>query len=167
MRMFDPLRQKLGLLTAKIPTPSRIFDPAQRRLDLAATRLRPADIKRGLDVTERRLEEMNRRAEQIVSRKLDQLGNRLKRAGGLLEAYSYQGVLQRGYALVTDEGGSVVRSKDEPVSGDKVTLTFADGKRGAVIDGEGVSVPVKAKPKSKPKPKPKKPDTGFAQGDLF
>jgi len=50
----------------------------------------------------------------------------------LLDAYSYQGVLERGYA---------------------------DGKRGAVIEGVEVK---KAAPKAKPKPRAPTP-----QGDLF
>ncbi|MGB6317809.1 MAG: exodeoxyribonuclease VII large subunit, partial [Litorimonas sp.] len=60
---------------------------------------------------------------------------RLDRAAGLLEAYSYQGVLARGYALVTDSSGTVVRSADAPKPGESVDLTFADGKRAAIIDG--------------------------------
>jgi len=56
----------------------------------------------------------------------------------LLDAYSYQGVLERGYALVQNEAGDVVRSKDKVKAGEGVTLTFADGKRGAVIDGAAV-----------------------------
>ncbi len=184
IRMLDPLRQKLSLLSAKIPAASRIldqltqkldliaarmpvaqrmFDPVQRRLDLAITRLRPADFKRQLDIGDRRLADLSRRADQISTRKLAQLSDRLNRATGLLEAYSYQGVLQRGYALVTDDKGKVVRSKDSPSSGDRVTLTFADGDRGAVIDGEGGG----SKPMSKPKKKSKTAKPTIGQGDLF
>ncbi len=183
MRMFDPLRQKLGLLAAKIPPVSRlvdskfqrlsvtsarmprakqIFDPAQRRLDLAATRLRPAEMARQISVTQDRLTLFEQKTDRIVTSKLERLSDRLNRASGLLDAYSYQGVLQRGYALVTDEHGKVIRSKDTPSSGDKVKLTFADGERAAVIDGQS-SEPVKSKPRLKPKPA--KPN--FGQGDLF
>ncbi|MEM7729144.1 MAG: exodeoxyribonuclease VII large subunit, partial [Pseudomonadota bacterium] len=40
--------------------------------------------------------------------------SRLERASALLDAYSYQGVLARGYALVTDTDGGVIRSADTP-----------------------------------------------------
>jgi len=54
-----------------------------------------------------------------------------------------------------------VRSKDNVKAGEGVTLTFADGKRKAVIDGTSGKVAVKAKPKLK-KARPATP-----QGDLF
>jgi len=66
-------------------------------------------------------------------------------------------VLERGYALVQAESGDVVRSKDKVKAGEGVTLTFADGKRKAVIDG---NVTKKAKPK-------KKIATEKTQQDLF
>ena len=84
---------------------------------------------------------------------------RLDKAGSLLEAFSYQGVLARGYALVTDVDGAVVRSSKTPKAGDSVTLTFADGKRSAVIDG--------ATTKKRTAKKPKSPPTDTPQGSLF
>ncbi len=156
-RLLESARQKLASL--KLPRPSRIFDPAARRLELAKTRLRPADIQKQISVTQDRLKLFGGRADRVMSARLERLDDRLKRASGLLEAYSYQGVLKRGYALVTDEAGKVIRSKDTPDSGDAVTLTFADGDRAAVIGGGSV----KSKPKT-PKPA-KKLATG--QGDLF
>jgi len=65
-------------------------------------------------------------------------------------------VLDRGYALVQDEKGKVVRSKDAVGAGQGVTLTFADGDRAAVIAGGSAT---------KPKKKAVKPDV--PQGDLF
>jgi len=86
---------------------------------------------------------------------LERSSERLNGTGNLLSAYSYQGVLQRGYALVTDTGGKIVRKGKPLGTGEAVTLTFSDGPRGAVIDG-------KAKPKAKPKKVIEK-----KQGDLF
>ena len=74
-------------------------------------------------------------------------------------------MLARGYALVQNERGEVVRSKDTLSAGEGVTLTFADGKRGAVIDGAASAPAKKAKPKAKLKPVKPKPET--PQGDLF
>jgi len=95
-----------------------------------------------------------------MTRKIEQDKQRLAKAAQLLDAYSYQGVLERGYALVQTQAGDVVRSKDKVKAGEGVTLTFADGKRGAVIDGTIVAV----------KPRPKKPvkkTDATPQGDLF
>jgi exodeoxyribonuclease VII large subunit len=68
-------------------------------------------------------------------------------------------VLERGYALVQTGAGDVVRSKDGVKAGEGVTLTFADGKREAVIEGTVAKKTVKKKPS--------KPATSTPQGDLF
>ncbi|MEL6687750.1 MAG: exodeoxyribonuclease VII large subunit, partial [Pseudomonadota bacterium] len=94
-----------------------------------------------------------------VSRLTETRQMRLDKAGSLLDAFSYQGVLARGYALVTDADGAVVRSSKAPKTGDGVTLTFADGKRAAVIDGGTTKKRVVKKPKS--------PSTDTPQGSLF
>jgi exodeoxyribonuclease VII large subunit len=50
-------------------------------------------------------------AEAALKRQLDTQSRRLDRAGKLLDAYSYKGTLERGFALVRDEAGQVIRSK--------------------------------------------------------
>ncbi len=160
-RLLETSRQKLAAL--RLPKPDRIFDPAKRRLELASTRLRPADIRKQISITQDRLKLFGGRADRVVANRLARVGDRLKRASGLLEAYSYQGVLQRGYALVTDKDGKVIKSKDTPSAGDEVKLTFADGNRGAVIDGKA-----KAASPSKPKQSKLKPaNRPPGQRDLF
>jgi len=136
-----------------------VLSPRRNRSN-AAQRLRPEPIQRNATRQAQTLSQITARTEQAISRKIDQDKQRLAKAAQLLDAYSYQGVLERGYALVQNEAGDVVRSKDKVKAGEGVTLTFADGKRGAVIDGAAVK---KAAPKAKPKPKaPAAP-----QGDLF
>lgn len=65
------------------------------------------------------------RQEQIFERinaKLDQLGR-------LLDASSYQKVLARGFALVSDAvDGQILKTAKETKSSNKVMLSFADGK---------------------------------------
>ena len=46
----------------------------------------------------------------------------LRGSSKLLEAYSYQGVLQRGYALVTDSGGKLVRKGKPLKTGEAVSF---------------------------------------------
>jgi exodeoxyribonuclease VII large subunit len=75
-------------------------------------------------------------AEAALTRQLETQSRRLDRAGKLLEAYSYKGTLDRGFALVRDETGQVIRSKAAAKSGQGVSLTFADGEIGAVIAGK-------------------------------
>ena len=91
-------------------------------------------------------------------RTLDRLDRQLASGARLLTSYSYQGVLKRGFALVTGADG-VVRRAEQAADGDAVTLRFADGERAAVIGAAGA--PKKAKPCAKPKAPP------APQADLF
>jgi exonuclease VII large subunit len=44
----------------------------------------------------------------------------------LLESYSYEGPLKRGYAYVTDEKGQVMRQKSQ-ITEDDLKIHFMDG----------------------------------------
>jgi len=156
-RLFVPLRQRLALAASNFPTLGRLLDGPKNRFAMVAARLRPEPIKQNTVRQAQMLSQISGRTEQAIKRKLEQDRQRLAKAAQLLDAYSYQGVLERGYALVQTEGGDVVHSKDKVKAGEGVTLTFADGKRKAVIDGA-----VKKKTKSSTKPKASTP-----QGDLF
>ena len=173
-------RQRLDLAIARLPRPDRLFEKAAQKLaaqrvpdprrlidaktaQLNALRLRPDSIRINIDGKRRILAQEARTANSAIQNSLQKQSARLSRAGKLLEAYSYQGVLERGYALVQKENGDVVRSKDGVAVGEAVSLTFIDGTRGAVIDGKATASPKKAVTK---KPSPKKP-TANNQQDLF
>ena len=141
---------------ATLPSLSRLLDPKRARLSgLRLPNLTQLISVKRSALASHRLPPLSRLTE---TRRM-----RLEKAGSLLEAFSYQGVLARGYALVTDADGGVVRSAKTPKTGDAVTLTFSDGKRGAVIDGTGGKSGA-SKPKRK---KPKPPTSDTPQGSLF
>jgi len=162
-RLLDPLWQKLGLVLARLaPALNANQQRQSARLSEASARLRIDPIRRQLGHESDKLSKMFRTADMAVSAKLERHKARLSKAAQLLDAYSYQGVLDRGYAMVTNKDGHLVRSKTAVSSGEAVTLTFADGKRDAVIDGGG-GVPA---PRKKPKQK-SKTSAVEKQQDLF
>lgn len=134
----------------------------EARLSNVSARLNPQPIARQTARHSERLGRLARNQSRAMSAQITAAQQRLDKAAQLLSAYSYQGVLSRGYALVTDEGGAVVRDGAALQSGQGVTLTFkGDVRRKAVIDGEGrAAKPSPPKPPVK-KPKPaKKPKSG-------
>ena len=160
-RIFDPLRQKLALAAANMPKAEALLRRPQDQLTSLSARLRPDALLAGISRQEAQLSRTARPLELAMSRQLEIAETRLTRAGQLLDAYSYQGVLARGYALVSDDQGKVVRSSQSLNSGDKVKLTFADGDKAATIEGT-------AQLKSQPKPKKKQTKIPTSdQGDLF
>ena len=150
-KIFDPQRQRLSLAQSKFPRIETILSPLSQRLSLVSSRLRPDPLRLAIGRQSDDAGRLIERASRAVKTGLEQKEARLNRASSLLEAYSYQGVLARGYALVTDAGGSVVRSKATGNDGDAVTLTFADGERAATLGASGASggtpKPVKQKAK--------------------
>ena len=77
--------------------------------------------------------------------------DRLRSAEQLLKAFSYQGVLARGFALVRDGEGHPLRSAAAVSGGARLDIEFSDGRVGAVADGARAAQPAAAKPKSPPR----------------
>jgi len=93
---------------------------------------------------------------------------RSERAGQLLAALSYRGVLSRGFALVRDGEGHPLRAAAAVGSGMRLDIEFADGRVGATADGAAGAT--ERTPAAAAKPavaKPRKPGGGSGQGSLF
>ncbi len=133
----------------------------QQRLSAAALRL--TDLGARLRPPERRIAEvgaelgnLGARLDQAVGLQLDRQHAALDQAGRLLEANSFQRVLERGFVLVTTTDGTPVKRAGEAPPGADIQLRFADGNRAARLDPEtgpdaDSHKPVRArKPASKP-----------------
>ena len=184
--VLAPAQQRLDLAAARLPSAQRLYEPQRNALALqrlpsmdqilTRARERLAQREKSLNAAMRfaktryeaalkqdadKASRLSIMVEKAITQQFKTQSNRLDRAAKLLDAYSYQGVLDRGYALVQDDKGQVVRSKDTVGAGQGVTLTFADGARDAVIAGGGSAVKAKVKPKKKAEAKP------TSQHDLF
>ena len=129
---------------------------AARRLDLSglAGRLRPPETK---------LAEMSGHFTQLSDRLANRFGQMIERheqavksAGKLLDAHSFERVLDRGFALVIDADGTPLKRAIDAPQGVEVTLRFADASRQALLDPDGAdhAVHKPAKPTKKATAKP-------------
>jgi exodeoxyribonuclease VII large subunit len=94
---------------------------------------------------------------------------RLERSHQLLQAFSYQSVLERGFALVRDGAGRPLRSAAGVQPGMALDIEFADGCVGATAQNVRTAAPptpAPAKPR-KPKSDPGGKPGGTGQGSLF
>jgi len=98
--------QMLGLLS-----PTRLLDSNRQRIDVLAARLGVAG-----------------------QRRLDRQRGRLAVAGAGLSAVSPLATLARGFAIVRDADGRVVRKRTQVRPGDRVTIEVSDGAFGATIN---------------------------------
>jgi exodeoxyribonuclease VII large subunit len=99
-------------------------------------------------------------------------GARLERSYQLLRAFSYQSVLERGFALVRDGSGHPLRSAVSVQPGMPLDIEFGDGCVGATAQtvrnvGEALSAESRVPAAWKPRKPKNEPRGGSGQGSLF
>ncbi|KQZ15697.1 exodeoxyribonuclease VII large subunit [Mesorhizobium sp. Root554] len=137
----------------------------RQRFDAAQARISLQPLQRSRREAADRLTSAARRHEQALTVRMERLRARLTQADRLLSTLklSEQSILERGYALVLDDAGKLVRRAAEVVVGGGLELRFADGTIHAVAAGDAEATTA-APPAAKPRPKPKDPGN---QGSLF
>jgi exodeoxyribonuclease VII large subunit len=138
------------------------------RLSRTAARLTPAPIERRHRLQSEALAVLFRRGEQAMTVRLDRLRARLTQAERLLATLrlSEQAILDRGYALVLDSSGTLVKRATEVKPGEALELRFADGPAHALAtEAAAAGQKAGAKPAARPKAGGTK-DAG-KQGSLF
>lgn len=155
---LDRLRDRVD---RRLPTPNEILARTQGRLQTVTRGLRLTSIERTLSDGARDVARLVTNGEQATDRRLKRIEEHLTGLERVLEANSFERVLDRGFVLVRDANGAPVLSAAETTDGQAVSLRFRDGERAAVI-GEGGTPHA---PRKKPAAKPKAGDT--TQESLF
>ncbi|HEX4284639.1 MAG TPA: exodeoxyribonuclease VII large subunit [Terracidiphilus sp.] len=99
----------------------------QRLVAELGARILRHDPRRMAAETRERVVSLQARVERATERSLRELGNRLHGAEARLHALSPLEVLQRGYAIVQDAHGVVIRSAGQITEGDRVRTRLGDG----------------------------------------
>ncbi|MBI2236270.1 MAG: exodeoxyribonuclease VII large subunit, partial [Magnetospirillum sp.] len=160
-RGLEERRARVDHLFRALPHPRRVMEDCTRRLDDRAERLsnavpnllsrRTVDLDRlavrlrhALDRAKHtetarlaqgrlRLDQAGERLTAVMPRLLAERRRRLEATAKLLESLSYKGVLERGYAVVRDDGGHPVTSAEAAHSGAAWTVEFKDGTIGVAV----------------------------------
>jgi exodeoxyribonuclease VII large subunit len=153
---FDIVSGKLGAALA------RNAALHERDLVRVASRLSPLLLQRPQAVQRQRLEAVAERLRPATARKLERLSERLEALAKLYVSVDPERPLQRGFARVTRQDGSLAVAGAALAAGEEVQIKFGDKvTRQAVIDGAG----------SPPRPSPARPRAAKphppTQGDLF
>ena len=188
-RLFEERRVRIEGLGRGLGDPMRLLEGAIQRLDDRAERLLRAlpllvERRRGqlaeaaarLSHPGQQLAEAGRQSRQLgerlavaAIRALTEASSRFAGLSKLLDSYSYQDVLRRGYALVRDAAGAPVTDPATLTTGTEFQVEFRDQARvGAVVTVESGKASGPAR-KRAPAPKRAKPPAkgGSEQGDLF
>jgi exodeoxyribonuclease VII large subunit len=158
--------QRFGIVSGRLAAGlARNAAIHERELVRVGSRLTPLLLQRPQAVQKQRLDAVAQRLQPAALRRLERLSERLAALGKLHTSVNPDRPLDLGFARVSRADGSLVREGAALVSGEGVSITFADRTtRDAVIDGEAnVKAPAPRPVAAKAKPKASNP----AQGDLF
>lgn len=146
-------RQRLDTASGRLLQSLRANTQEHRaELARAGTALRPGLMARGLSGARTRLAGLDRDRVRAVRSGLDRARRRLGEQGKLLSTLGYHNVLARGFALVREEGGAMVRSAHAVKPGAALDIEFADGHIEARANGHGRDEPPDESPSGARRP---------------
>ena len=170
------LRQRLDQAKAGLEASSVRLDLALKSLTRSkragfqevAVRLQPTALRQRLQQHRKVLQEQSARATRALMTQIAHRRQQLESQGKLLETLSHKSVLQRGFALVRDQQGKMLRRADAIAPGQSLQLEFADGtvKAQAEAEGKGGKSAAKSTPNRAVKTQRGRFDPG-GQGSLF
>ena len=168
-RMFEIRRNALLSASRGLGRPEDVLGAAGQRLDRAADRLRSGLralldgalthvakiggrlnknlLAAGFAKHDNRIAVAWARIAERTDRAVADRRTRLGASGRVLSAVSYQNVLERGFALVRGEDGTLLRRASESAGVNGGEIQFSDGAREFRFDG---AAPGKPKKKSAP-----------------
>ena len=156
-------RQRLDACAGRLPRALRANAQIHHtQLTRAASRLSPRLLAHRIERCREQTAAFGDRARRAFRIFRERREQRLRSAGQLLTAYSYRGVLARGFALVRDGDGRPLRAATAVGSGMRLNIEFSDGRIGATADGEQA-----AQPPAKPRPRARGGEGSGGQGNLF
>ena len=156
-------RQRLDACAGRLPRALRANAQIHHtHLTRVSSRLSPRLLSHRIDRCKEQTTAFADRARRAFKISRDRRIQRLRSAGQLLAAYSYRGVLARGFALVRDDKGHPLRSALAVGGGMRLDIEFSDGRVGATAEGD--PAPQEA---AKTKPRPRGGKGSGGQGSLF
>jgi exodeoxyribonuclease VII large subunit len=111
----------------------RRIESRRRLLENANSRLRHFDLRLVLADMRRRLEAHNSSLESVAQRLMLQRRGRLERSTIRLQELSPLKILDRGYALVYDAKGKLLKDEGQVAPGDNISARLARGTIAAVV----------------------------------
>lgn len=126
-RQVDRLGQRLDLATSRLGRPSGLVARQQLRLSQHAQRL-GYGVRTRLRTQQQGLASLNEALGPALRQRLQHAAQRLEHARLRLELLDPRLVLQRGYALLTDEQGRAITQAAQTRAGQTLHATLADGE---------------------------------------
>jgi len=144
-------RQRLDSASGRLPRVLLASARAHRgALERCAARLRPHIVARAATSGRERLIQLDRSRERAASAMIERARRKLDEQAKLLGTLAYHNVLTRGFTLVRDASGAMLRRASEVKPGAALDIEFADGHIGAHADPRGRKSEAQTKEPRKP-----------------
>lgn len=128
--------QRLDDLEARLArAQAGAFERERHRLDRLGERLLRRDPRPRLARLSDRLDGAGRRLRQAMAHRLERRRDRLSRLAALLDSMSPLATLGRGYAILSDESGAILRRSRDAAVGDAVQARLAEGRLALRVEG--------------------------------
>ena len=111
-----------------------LIEQNRRQLRSAAQALHLLSPRGRLDSAHQRIDGLDMRLEGAMDRRLERWRTRVAVQEAELKTVSPLATLARGYAIVRDEQGSLIRSQEQVGVGAKIWVQVQDGSFGALVD---------------------------------
>ena len=131
-RQLDRQAQRMDSVAARLGRPQAMLARQQQTLDRLSMRLRAAPLG-ALAQGQHRVQRQSDRLQHGLVLAAQQHAQRCERLGLRLAALDPHRVLDRGYALLTDERGQALTRVGQMTTGQPVQATLADGSVGLVV----------------------------------
>jgi exodeoxyribonuclease VII large subunit len=112
---------------------SNIFRQLHRRLDVAATRVRHHDLRSRFASEHRQIQAQVERLAATLRAYLMRRHSRLERLSGQVQSLSPISILERGYALVFNAEGRLLKDARQVREGDTIKAQLALGEVTATV----------------------------------
>jgi exodeoxyribonuclease VII large subunit len=134
MELINQRQQKLDDLLYRLERSQRqMLEQQRRRWESAAAAVRHYDVRRMLSGIGKELDARVAAIASATRRLLLQRRSRLEQLSGQIEALSPLAILERGYALVFDSSGRLLKDAEQVNAGDEILARLLRGTVTAVV----------------------------------
>jgi exodeoxyribonuclease VII large subunit len=113
------------------------FREAHRRLDVASARIRHFDFRRSLAMRRTQLDAGTDAVVRTIRGRIANQYSQVNQLAAKLDALSPVKILERGYALIFDARGALVKDASQVAVGERISARVAKGTIGAEVKERG------------------------------
>ncbi len=134
-RLLETYTQRMDYISSKLDNSLRNWlHQKSIRLSEVSAKISPLNIGQNIKSLKRITSGYEERLVNASKKIILNHDIKVKSLNQLLESFSFTKVLERGYAVISDEKGNVISSKKQLISKQKITMRIKDGEKTATID---------------------------------